>query len=277
MDALLYLNDLLRIDEAELENVKIRFTQTTGDDDRLAKYLSDPDIINNTAFLWRTNQRYFNVGQTAISLLNLSHNTWLLTTIKKITKELGITGGINYEAEEVEQYTPYFGRVIIKYRKTHQTQGVFAKSIINKLEVAQILPSVFDGEDFPGYDKVKLSFSQLETIIARNKRDWINALEKQKAIYLITDMNNGKQYVGSAYGENGMLLHRWSNYISNGHGGNRELIELVNQLGFDYVKEHFQYSILENYNARVDKRVILQRESWWKETLGTRIFGYNAN
>ena len=45
----------------------------------------------------------------------------------------------------------------------------------------------------------------------------------------------------------------------------------------DHVKKYFQYSILENYNARVDKDVILQRESWWKMTLGTREFGYNKN
>ena len=37
------------------------------------------------------------------------------------------------------------------------------------------------------------------------------------------------------------------------------------------------YSILENYNARVDDSVILERESWWKETLQSRKFGYNAN
>ena len=122
MEKLLYLNDLLNLDETELVNTKIRFTQTTGGDDRLAKYLSDPDIINNTAFLWRTNQRYFNVGQTAISLLNLSYDTWLLTTVKKITKELGVTDGINYEGEEIERFKPFFGRVIIKYRKTRHTK-----------------------------------------------------------------------------------------------------------------------------------------------------------
>ena len=47
--------------------------------------------------------------------------------------------------------------------------------------------------------------------------------------------------------------------------------------GFDYVKKHFQYAILENYNAKVEDRVILIRESWWKETLQTRIWGYNSN
>ena len=51
----------------------------------------------------------------------------------------------------------------------------------------------------------------------------------------------------------------------------------VNKEGIDYIKRNFQYSILENYNAKVDDSVILERESWWKETLQSRKFGYNAN
>ena len=73
----------------------------------------------------------------------------------------------------------------------------------------------------------------------------------------------------------GMLLQRWSSYAADGHGGNVELRELVKQQGLDYVKENFQYSILENYNARMDDGYILKRESWWKETLCTRTHGYN--
>ena len=36
-------------------------------------------------------------------------------------------------------------------------------------------------------------------------------------------------------------------------------------------------SILENYNAKVDDHIILARESWWKETLQSRTWGYNSN
>ncbi len=151
------------------------------------------------------------------------------------------------------------------------------KSIQNDLEVLQILPSVFDGVSFPGYDKVRLSYEQLSVIIERKKHDWIAALGNQKAVYLITDKSKGTHYVGSAYGDNGMLLQRWTDYIKNGHGGNTLLHDLVNKESFEYVKKNFQYSILENYNARVDKKIILSRESWWKETLGSRAFGLNVN
>lgn len=153
-------------------------------------------------------------------------------------------------------------------------------TVWNQLEVLQILPSPFGGIDFPGYDNVNLTFHELEEIILRQKRDWIKALENQKAIYLISDKSNGKLYVGSATGDNGMLLQRWSAYIENGHGGNIELKAITEDplQGLVHVKQNFSYAMLENYNARVDKNFILKRESWWKSALKTRApFGYNIN
>ena len=273
----LLLNDLLHLSQENLNRTKVRFNQHGGGITQMEAYLRNPDHVNIDALFWREKQRFFNVGEIAIGLVKLSGNTWLLSTIKEVTRELGIYSGINYEGMELEEYKAYFGRVVIKYKKSHQTQFCWANRIINELEVAQILPNIFDGIDFPGYDKVRLSYEQLSTIIDRRKQDWVAALENQKAVYLITDKNDGKQYVGSAYGDNGMLLQRWTNYIHNGHGGNKLLKDVIHDLGIDYIKQNYQYSILENYNARVNKDIILERESWWKETLGSRAFGLNAN
>lgn len=113
--------------------------------------------------------------------------------------------------------------------------------------------------------------------IVKAGTDWLDALRNQKAVYLITDTSNGKMYVGSATAQYGMLLQRWTNYIDNGHGGNVELKYIVDTKGFDYIKANFQYSVLENYNARMDDNYILSREKWWKDTLCTRQFGYNKN
>lgn len=228
------------------------------------------------AVLERATQIFYE-GQIAVCFLKLTWDTWLLTTIKKITKDLDISGGISYEGYELDEYKKYYGRVIVKYHKTFQTQGIYYEKVCDELIVNQILPVTFDGYDFPGYDNVRLTYRQLETIIHQNKKDWVAALENQKAVYLITDTNNGKLYVGSTTSNYGMLLQRWSSYVTDGHGGNKELMELVKREGFDYVKEHFQYSILENYNAKVDDHVILARESWWKMTLQSRKFGYNSN
>ena len=273
----LLLKDLLRFSEEELNRVKIKFNQHNGFDNPMDLYKNNPEIVNTQWLFWNTKQRYFDVGQIAICLLKLSYDLWLLTTIKLVTKDLGVSGGISFEGEEIERFRPLFGRVIVQYHKTSQSQGRWFTSLQDELVVNQILPDCFDGDDFPGYDKVRLSFRQLEAIITRGKKDWVAALGNQKAVYLITDKNNGKLYVGSATSNTGMLLQRWSNYVNNGHGGNKELVALVEREGFDYVRENFQYSILENYNAKVDDHIILERESWWKETLQSRVWGYNSN
>ena len=271
------LNDLLHFNGADMDIAKIKFNQSSPDSNPLDLYQQDTEIVNTQWLFWKEQQRYFYEGQIAICFLKLTWDTWLLTTIKRITKDLNVSGGISYEGEELTEYQKYYGRVIVKFHKTFQTQGTYYKTVCDELIVKQILPATFDGYDFPGYDHVRLSYEQLEIIIRQNKKDWRAALENQKAVYLITDKNNGKLYVGSATSDYGMLLQRWSNYVENGHEGNIELKKLVEEKGFDYVKKYFQYSILENYNAKIDDHIILERESWWKDTLQSRKHGYNAN
>ncbi len=71
-------------------------------------------------------------------------------------------------------------------------------------EVMQILTDTFHNDEFPGYESVKLSWKQLSRVI--NKEAWITALQNQKGVYLITDTSNGKMYVGSAYGDEMILV-----------------------------------------------------------------------
>lgn len=271
----IYLNDLLNF--REYKNVKIKFNQWNHYDDPMDKYKENPDVVNEEWLFWRRKKKYFRIGEIAICMLKLSNDNWLLTTIKKVTKDRNIYEGINYEGKELKEYAKYYGRVIVKYHKKNRSQVMYYGNIAKDMEVQQILPTMFDGDEFPGYDQVRLSFSELETILKRAKTDWIGALENQKAVYLISDKSNGKLYVGSATSDNGMLLQRWKDYINNGHGGNTELKKIVNKKGIDYIKKNFQYSILENYNAKIDDNIILKREAWWKKTLLTRDFGYNQN
>lgn len=275
--AKIMLNDLLHFDAAEVPNVRVKFNISNGYDDPLDLYKTNPDEVNVTWFLWHDDRRYFNVGQTAICLLKLRGDQWLLTTIKKITRLLDVTDGVGYDAVEVKEYEQYFGRLVVEYHNPCRTMGRKYENVMDELEVVQILNEQYTGNEFPGYENVRLSYPLLKNIVDRQLPGWVDALRNQKAVYLITDTKTGKMYVGSATSQTGMLLQRWSSYAADGHGGNVELRELVKQQGLEYVKENFQYSILENYNARMDDGYILKRESWWKETLCTRTHGYNKN
>ncbi len=66
--------------------------------------------------------------------------------------------------------------------------------------VTEILREAYAGRPFIGFDKIVISFQELETIVCNARQDWSAALANIKGIYLISDLNTGKRYVGSAYG-----------------------------------------------------------------------------
>ena len=222
---------------------------------------------------WNYNKnKSYKEGQITLGFIRIksNENFWLLFHIGKVTKDLNILNGTGYEYETLSEYEKYFGRLIIKFKNSSQNMIRKAESVINDCEVLQILPDTFDNDIFPGYDKVNISWEEMSRII--EKDTWKTALQNQKGVYLITDISNGKKYVGSAYGEN-MILGRWKSYLKTGNGGNIGL----KKLHFDYIKKNFRYSILDIYKSTTNDEIIIERENWWKEVLQSRKFGYNEN
>jgi len=272
----IYLNDLLNLSKEELANTKIRLNTYNGEKNPIDIFKKEPKQLLDWNY-W--NNKTYRVGQFAIGLVNKGNHNWLLFTIDEITSVLDVPKnmGVGFTYKPIEKYQKYFGRVVIKYHNTIQQLFRNADPLIDELEVIEILPSVYTGIEFPGYDKVSLTFNELDLIMNSSNPSYRNALENQKAVYLITDKSNGKLYVGSATAQYGMLLNRWKSYHKNGHGNNVELIDLVNRLTFEHVKEHFQYSVIENYNQKVDDDFVRDRETYWKNILDTKHNGYNSN
>jgi len=106
-------------------------------------------------------------------------------------------------------------------------------------------------------------------------RSWKSALSNVQGIYLLTNRQKGKLYVGSAYGEDN-FWQRWGEYIKTGHGYNKELKKLKEKHDEDYFK-NFSFSILEVFKNTADPDEIIKRESHWKKVLSSREFGYNSN
>ena len=190
--AKIMLNDLLHFDAAEVPNVRVKFNIYNGYDDPLDLYKTNPDEVNVTWFLWHDDRRYFNVGQTAICLLKLRGDQWLLTTIKKITRLLDVTDGVGYDADEVKEYEQYFGRLVVEYHNPCRTMGRKYENVMDELEVVQILNEQYTGNEFPGYENVRLSYPLLKNIVDRQLPGWVDALRNQKAVYLITDTKTGE-------------------------------------------------------------------------------------
>lgn len=273
------LEDLLHLESLGATRVKVKFNLYNGSEDPLKVWLDNKELVNKQWLFWHVSRRYFREGDIAVCLVRIGGDLWLLTTVQRVTKVLDVVNGIGYEGEEISELAKFFGRVVVRYRKSLRQNGLHYERVVGDLVVHEILPSDYEDDAFPGYDSVSIDYPKLKRIldVKNGKADWIAALEHQKAVYLITDTSNGRLYVGSATGDNGMLLGRWRNYADDGHGGNKELKSLVGSKGIDHVRTYFRYSILENYNARTEDDYVLARESWWKSVLDSRRHGYNAN
>jgi hypothetical protein len=130
---------------------------------------------------------------------------------------------------------------------------------------------------FPGFDEVVVSFEELSEIIRNESAyaDWRTALSSIKGIYLISDTVDGRMYIGSAYGSDG-LWGRWKEYVQTGGHGNNRLLQALLQTYPERCKA-LRFSILQilPMNGTDDK--IIETENLWKRKLLTREFGYNKS
>lgn len=225
---------------------------------------------------WQEHQTQRNFEREYIlSLIYYAPDQWLFAGIFRSISCQYLESHYQYETELLTVGNDLIGRLIIGFKKEFRASYVFLEKHYENFQVSEILKERVAVEKFMGYENVKIEFDHLKTIISNNETTWNTALGNVKGVYLITDKSNGKQYVGSAYGEYA-FWSRWEQYISNGHGGNVELKQLLDEKGTAYAK-NFQFSILEVRAFISSDEEIIARENHWKEVLMVREFGYNKN
>jgi len=198
-------------------------------------------------------------------------NTWLFGGIYKV-----IGRKKNYIIEEILDFKKYTGRLLLNFNHKDRARRLLLENYIDSISINQIFEYKYSGEVFPGYDNINHDFYVLEPIFKNIKSDWKNKLESVKGIYLLTDKETGKSYVGSAYSDGG-IWSRWIEYINYLHGGNDQLITLINKKGKNYFRDNFKFTLLEVYGMFTPNQEIIERENYWKEKLMTREHGYNSN
>ncbi len=183
----------------------------------------------------------------------------------------------NYVVSLTDQGRGFIGRLKLYSPYRQRATRVNFERRLDEFTVSEILREEYSGLDFPGHDRIDISFGELESLIHNDRADWRSALDSAKGVYLITDTRTGRIYVGAAYGEGG-IWSRWRDYSTSGHGGNAELSELLEGRSLDYCRNYFRFSLLENHTFRSADDTIIERESYWKRILQSRgKFGLNAN
>lgn len=267
--------DLIRLMDDLNDDTKYRFhlakTEPEGGCplDALAK--SENDWLNWQVYRGKEKERF--VKDFVVSFAQIEGNKFLFGGIFKIISR---TGEI-YDVEYTEEYRDMIGRLIIEYQGNNPRRTVFTPShIYSHSRISGIYEYRFKGEPFRSYDKINHDFSAMEIIVKNELSDWKVALSSVSGIYLISDKETGKHYVGSAHGEDG-IWGRWNSYIYGFHGNNVDLVELFEEKTEKYFRENFKFAILEVISSARTQDEVNDKESLWKRKLFSREFGYNQN
>lgn len=222
-------------------------------------------------------QRNFKEGDFVFSFVQMQDiDEWLFISAGEV---IDIPKDDYAKVKILEEYSAFFGKLIIKYIKgnTYSRYVFNLKDRLNDCFLKEILPSIYTGEKFEGFDKVHLSYGKLDKIFKGELMPtYFDALKKITGIYCLTDNKTGKLYIGSAYGAEG-VAQRWGNYLNSKHGGNKKLLDLYEEKGEEYFKDNFTFTLIEYFGLNYDHQKIIEREQYWKSCFNTISTGYNSN
>jgi hypothetical protein len=204
---------------------------------------------------------------------------------------------LNFRKENIPEYFPYKDMFEKDFYYQYQLNKInlledmvdrlvidWGKSAINwqqwlyedkPKQIIEVLPQGYV-KDFPGFDEIILTYDELKTIVKNPDANkvWHTMLASVSGVYLIVDMTDGSQYVGSAYGKNG-ILGRWNEYVDKKHGGNARLEALLIVEPNRYYM--FQFTVLRTLPKSMMSNQIIAYEQMYKQKLGSKTFGLNGN
>ena len=252
---------------ANPDDYKVHFAKNNGRSEPL-------DVLASNSDAWRGWQEYrpkrnqFN-RKFIFSLAQVYYETdsWLFGGVFQVTERLPD----RYEVELTDQGAPFVGRLKLGSPYRSRLTRVNMEGKYEEFKVLEILREPYSGRPFPGFERIDLSFLELEVLARNDRLDWRAALESIKGVYLITvhTPNTVHRYVGAAYGEHG-IWSRWIEYMETGHGENAGLRKLVAPRGLDYCRQCFRFALLEYMPRNTPDESVQDREAHWKSILGTR-------
>ena len=265
--SMIRLIDLIKISGIELKNFKIHLA--TGAQDKPINAFYEGEFQE-----WQASQRQRNFEcSQVIGLIQMGPDQWLFAGLWEVHGYTKKPDRYLYKTTEIKGLEHLAGRVIVEFKRDFRASYIRGEKYGEYLKVNEIRSERLSVADFPGYSSVNLTFDTLRIVARQRLTAWVTALSSVAGIYLIADKSNGKHYVGSAYGEGG-IWGRWECYAQKGHGGNKDLIELLKDKGEAHASE-FLFSILEICDPISTKDEVLARECHWKRVLLSREFGYN--
>ena len=106
------------------------------------RYVKFHTSIAETEYHNDSTSRYFRSGLVTVHFLQTGQDLWVLKTITAMGRELGADQRWGYAAVVLPEYQEYFDRVVVKYPVTSQDMSVKYDSIMDQLEVVEVLGKI---------------------------------------------------------------------------------------------------------------------------------------
>jgi hypothetical protein len=180
-------------------------------------------------------------------------------TIDPSTQTAPPAGCNFYDIRRDERLSEYAGHLIIDWGQGFLSWVQHAAPKGGREKAVLEIRKEVREEPFPGFTQFRWNIDEIAAV----PLTWQSVLKSVKGVYLLVDKETGKQYVGSAKGEES-LWGRFQDYAANGHGDNVEL----RRLG----RRPYQVTVLEVVNSDTG---IERTEEAWKKKLLSREFGLN--
>ncbi|MGL4567098.1 MAG: GIY-YIG nuclease family protein [Fusobacteriaceae bacterium] len=256
------------------DNIRIHLAKNDGTYNPLNAIVNDQEWKSWQEYNRQKVNRFPDHVKYIITFAQYSSNEFLYGGIFEI---LGRNENGYYVVEKTNLNKELDKRFIIEYFGSNKRGTVFKLDYFQEnSKISYLLKNKYSGITFPGLENINHSAKELYSIFEKQIKEWKLPLINSKGIYLLLDTKTNKKYIGSANGENG-FWGRWLEYIYNGNGGNKQLVEL-SQYDENYFRDNFKFSILEVVASNFSDEAIEVKESKWKDKLNTRgEFGYNSN
>ena len=271
------ISNLLNISNPE--HYKLHVARHNQIEQPLDVFIRDKEEWNNWN-CWISHKHEFN-RQFILALIDFypQQDVWLFGGIYEV---VGFKKGFDNKSRHCHAYnsiltlqgSEYIGRLKVHLPMRVRGRVLNLENRISDMKIQEILTELYNGRPFNGYSDISLSWAELCSIINNQRHDWQTALSAINGVYLIS-LRNGDQYVGSAYGQNG-IWGRWQSYAHSKHGGNKLMKEADDKSLGEFI-EDAQFTLLEAIWQNETANYVIERESYWKTALGTRVIGLNAN
>ena len=247
---------------------------------KLLRHSSEEDLWqmyhDNTFERYQNNQGWdvFSDAEYIFSFIAEQDHYAKFVGVWKVLSKSTVNNQIEYKTVEEPGFSDLSTRLIIDWGIGTRSWAQWLNEKGNKI-VSEILPQGYIGS-FPGYYDFILNYNELREMIFNHdaNREWHKKLNDVSAIYSILNTKNGKIYIGSAYGKEG-LLQRWTTYAKDFTGNNKFLMKEKKEDSNCY--KYYRYSIIRVFESGITKKSVINHESLVKEKLGSRVYGLNDN